>query len=82
VLLDQFDLYGSGLCDGDLDSERVHFVSVGGLLLRHRQYVKGADAERARPSGRSSEYVVDNMSELKEPEVAVGPRLFEQLVSR
>jgi hypothetical protein len=82
MLLDQFDLNGPGLGDGHLDLDRAHFAIKVGSLQHDRQDVEGADSERAHPPRCGSEYIVDDVTELKKPELAVGPWLFEQWMSR
>ena len=82
MLLDQLDLHGAGLCDGDLDLDRAHLVAVVGPLLHDGQDVKGPDAEGPHPRSGGGEDVVDDVTELEEPELAFGPRLFEQRMSR
>jgi hypothetical protein len=77
MLLDQFDLNRASLCDGDLDSDRAHFATKVISLLYYGQDVEGADAECAHPPGCGSEYIVDDVTELEEPELAVGPWRFE-----
>ncbi len=82
MLLDQLDLHGAGLCDGDLDSDRAHLVTIVGPLLHDGQNMEGTDAEGPHPRSGGDENVVDDVTELEEPELAVGPRLFEQRMSR
>jgi hypothetical protein len=77
MLLDQLDLNRAGLCDGDLDSDRAHFATKVGPLLYDGQDVEGADAECTHPPGCGCEDIVDDVTELEEPKLAVGPWRFE-----
>ncbi len=82
MLLDQLDLHGAGLCDGDLDLDRAHLAAVVGPLLHDGQDVEGTDAEGPHPRSGGGEDIVDDVTELEEPELAFGPWLFEQRMSR
>ena len=78
MLLDQFDLNRAGLGDGDLDLDRAHFATkVGSLPLRRAGRGRGR-CRRLAPTLCCCEDIVDDVTELKKPELAVGPWLFEQ----
>src|SRR5436190_352062 len=59
VLLDELDLYGSGLRDRDLDVDARLGAAVRARHLERGKHVERPDSEDARPARRRAEHVVD-----------------------
>src|SRR5204863_6541671 len=78
VLLDELDLYGSGLRDRDLDVDARLGAAVRARHLERGKHVERPDSEDARPARRGAEQVVHDEPELEQPVLALGPWLVEE----